>query len=354
LELENTKLHDCRLLIVDDEPLNVTLLEEILIDADFTNVKSTTDPREVLPLHEQNDFDLILLDIRMPHMSGIEVLKTLSKYIESDFFPVLVLTAQTDKATRFDALNAGATDFLTKPFEQWEILLRIKNMLRTRLYYKGQKFRADELEKQVRERTAEIRETQLKIIQCLGQASEYRDNETGYHVIRMSRSCQLLALEAGLTEVHAEKILFASPMHDVGKIGIRDDILLKPGKLSEVEYEEMKSHSHIGAEIIGEHSSELLELAREIATCHHERWDGSGYPNGLKGKEIPIESRIASICDVFDALTSVRPYKAAWSTEEAVSFLKENAGTQFDPELAALFINIVPKVVALRDEYPDE
>ena len=343
-----------KILIVDDEPVNVALLEQMLEDEEFKNIHSTTDPREVVSLHDENGFDLILLDIRMPHMTGIQVMEALAERIKLDFVPILVLTAQTDDATRSDALTVGATDFLAKPFKQWEVLLRIKNMLRTRMFYKGQRMRADELEEKVRERTREVRETQLKIVQRLGRAGEFRDNETGAHVIRMSKSCQLLALAAGLDERHAEQILYASPMHDVGKFGIRDDILLKPGKLDPEEFAIMKTHATIGADIVGDHASDLLEMAREIAVCHHEKWDGSGYPKGLKGEEIPIEARIAAVCDVFDALTSERPYKNEWPVERAVALIEEEAGTHFDPRLSELFLALVPDVVALRDEHPDE
>lgn len=194
----------------------------------------------------------------------------------------------------------------------------------------------------------------MKIVQRLGRAGEYRDNETGTHVIRMSKSCQMLARAAGLDETQAEKVLFATAMHDVGKIGIRDGILLKPGKLAPEEFEAMKAHTTIGADIIGDHPSELLTLARQIAIGHHERWDGSGYPNGEKGEDIPIESRIAAICDVFDALLSERPYKKAWPVDEAVDLIRESAGRHFDPRLVELFLELVPEILALHEQYPDE
>ncbi|MEH6404978.1 MAG: HD domain-containing phosphohydrolase [Sneathiella sp.] len=352
--LEKKEIQQSKILIVDDEPLNVEILEAILERSEYKNIYSTSDPRDVLSLQEKYGFDLILLDVNMPYLSGIEVLAKLSDHMSAGFLPVLILTANIDDETRYNALKLGATDFLTKPFNQWEVLLRINNMLRTRLFYKGQKIRADELEEKVRERTEKIKDTQLKIIQCLGKAVEFRDNETGAHVIRMSRSCQMLGLAAGLSEKHAEKILFASPMHDVGKIGIQDSILLKPGKLDFDEFEIMKTHAQIGSDIIGRGSSEILNLAGEIALGHHEQWDGSGYPHGHKGDAISIESRIAAICDVFDALTSARPYKDPWSSEDATSFIRDRAGAHFDPMLAAQFQAIIPEVIALREEYPDE
>ena len=214
--------------------------------------------------------------------------------------------------------------------------------------------RADELDAKVQERTREVRETQFQIIHRLGRAGEYRDNETGTHVLRMSRSCQVLALSAGLDEKMAEQILYASPMHDVGKIGIRDEILLKPGKLTDEEFEIMKTHAQIGADIIGDHKSPVLKLAREIALCHHEKWDGSGYPRGLAGEETPLEARIVAICDVFDALTSKRPYKEAWSMEKAISFIQEQSGRHFDPKLVELFLEGIPKVQAIMDEFSDD
>jgi len=341
------------ILIVDDNPINVTLLEQMLEDENYEHITSTTDPREVVPLCQNNSFDLILLDIRMPQMTGIEVLQALAEPLKDDFLPVLVLTAQTDDETRSQALSAGASDFLTKPFKQWEVLLRIHNMLATRLYYKCQRIRADTLESEVQERTREIKQAQLDLMQCLGRAGEYRDNEMGAHVLRMSKSCALLAQAAGFNDGQVIEILYASAMHDVGKIGISDGILLKPGRLELNELKMMQCHAAIGAEIIGSHSSKLLVLARQIALYHHEKWDGSGYPKGLRGEAIPVESRIAAICDVFDALTSERPYKKAWPYEEALAWVEGEAGKHFDPGLVKLFMKIAPEVYALKDEFPD-
>jgi putative two-component system response regulator len=343
-----------RILIVDDNPVNVALLTAILDGAGYGHVWSTLDPRRVEPLHKEHRFDLILLDIRMPHLDGIQVMELLKKDMGDDYLPVLVLTAQTDHETRRRALDAGAKDFLTKPFEQWEVLLRIRNMLETRIYFNNQRLRADELEGLVRERTAQVRETQLEIVRRLGRAGEFRDNETGAHVIRMSRACHLLALAAGLGAERAETLLYASPMHDVGKIGLPDSILLKPARLDPEERKVMERHVEIGAEILKGHESELMRMARCVALTHHEKWDGSGYPKGLKEEDIPIEGRIAAICDVFDALTSARPYKQGWTTEEAMAFIKDQAGRHFDPRLVEIFEGIVPEVVKLREQVPDE
>lgn len=348
------RILDSKILIVDDNPVNVALLEQMLDDAGFSAIFTTTDSREVFGLYQEHAFDLILLDIRMPHLDGIQVMDQLHDRVTEDYLPILVLTAQTDTATRRRALDAGAKDFLTKPFEQWEVLLRIRNMLVTRTFYNAQRLRGDVLEEKVRERTREVRETQLEIVRRLGRAGEYRDNETGAHIIRMSKSCQILARAIGLDERHAEQILYASPMHDVGKIGIPDHILLKPGQFEPDEWEIMKSHVEIGGDILGGHASDLMQMARDIARTHHEKWDGTGYPNGVAGEDISIEGRIAAICDVFDALTSARPYKEAWPVEKAADFIREQAGKHFDPDLSETFLKILPQVLALRDEFPDE
>ena len=352
MSLTNDVLHASRILIVDDEPANVAVLQAMLVGEGYTNLMSTGDPREVVGLHQTHDFDIILLDIRMPYMSGIEVLEKLTATLEEgDWLPVLVLTAQTDDETRFQALTAGARDFVNKPFKRWEVMLRIRNMLETRHFFKRQRLRADELEEIVHERTKEVRETQLGIIERLGQAGEYRDEDTGMHVLRTSHACHKLALAAGLSSTAAELVLYATPMHDIGKIGISDLILLKPGRLDPEERKLIETHTTIGGKIIGEHKSELLTLARNVALFHHEKWDGTGYPHGLKGEDIPIEARIAAICDVFDALTSPRPYKEAWPLEKAVAMIREEAGKHFDPKLVEVFLEISPDIAALREKF---
>lgn len=349
------------ILIVDDKPENVSLLEMMLSFAGYTNVQSTTDPREVKGLYEANDFDIILLDIRMPHMTGFQVMAQLSEIVKGDYLPILVLTAQNDMETRLKALEAGARDFVSKPFHKTEVLNRIHNMLEVRALHNERmrqneilELRVSERTTELRERNAELEETRLEIVRRLGRAGEYRDNETGMHVLRMSKSCHLMALAAGLDENHAKLILHASPMHDVGKIGIPDGILLKPGKLDAEEWETMKTHSEIGADIIGDHDHDLMSTARIIALTHHEKWDGSGYPHGVSGEDIPIEGRIAAICDVFDALTSDRPYKKAWAVENAVNLINEESGRHFDPALVLLFNDLLPEILEIRDQYADD
>lgn len=351
--IDTSDLYKSSILIVDDNASNIALLEDILEEAGYENYTSTTDPRTVVELHQQENFDLLLLDIRMPFMNGIEVMKALREAVLSDYLPILVLTAQTDQQTRQDALEVGAKDFLTKPFDHWEVLLRIRNMLETRYYYKQQIARGDILEERVRERTSELRDAQLEIVRRLGRAGEFRDNETGEHVIRMSKVSEILARGLGLDNERCELILHASPMHDVGKIAIPDAILLKPGSLDAEEWEIMKTHTTVGVEIMGEHQSDVIRLAAELALNHHERWDGTGYPNGLSGEDIPLSARIASVSDVYDALMSKRPYKEPWEEAKAVAFIQDGAGTQFDPGVVEVFMANLDAIRAVRTEHPD-
>ncbi len=347
-------IHDAKILIVDDNPSNVALLEAVLEEEEYKNIFSTTDPFQVLPLHREHQFDLFLLDIRMPGMSGIEVLQELNKVTRDDFLPVIILTAQTDQETRQQALEAGAKDFITKPFEDWEVLLRIENTLQTRMFYTRQVVRADLLESEVIKRTEEIRETQFEIVQRLGAAGELRDNETGAHVKRMSHICRLLASKHGLGKDFSTLLLYASTMHDVGKIGIPDSILLKSGKLTPEEWQVMQQHPKIGARIIGNHDSNIIALARETALYHHEKWDGSGYPHGIAGENIPVSARIAAISDVFDALTSARPYKQAWPVEKAVKVIQEESGKHFEPIMVEIFIENLPEIIEIKERYLDQ
>ncbi|OSM03974.1 HD domain-containing phosphohydrolase [Magnetofaba australis] len=341
-----------RIMIVDDNPANVALLEAMLQAEGFDKVYGVEDPREAVSLFETQSWDLLLLDIRMPVLDGYAVMAALRRTVgEAEYLPVLALTAQTDAETRHRALREGAQDFLSKPFDNWEVMLRARNMLRSRIYFKRQKMRAELLDAQVNEKTAEINETRLEVIRRLGKAGEFRDDQTGAHVLRMSHSCQLLALRIGLSEAQSRDILYASPMHDVGKIGISDTILLKPGRLDDQEMALMREHVVYGLEILGDHPAELFQLARQIIAGHHERWDGAGYPHGWAGEAIPLAARIASVCDVYDALTSVRPYKKAWSVEDAAALIRDGAGQQFDPQLATAFLEILPQVEALKAEF---
>jgi putative two-component system response regulator len=344
---------NARILMVDDQPYNIALLRMILKEAGYTHMESTTDPREAQPMYLANKPDIVLLDLQMPHIDGFGVMAQLRE-IEGDIIPVLVLTAETDPEVRYRALQSGARDFLNKPFDKIETLSRIRNLIEVNLQHKRIIAYNEELEQKVAERTLELRNTQLEIIHRLGHAAEYKDNETGYHIIRMSLYCGLMGNALGMTATEVETLQRASPMHDVGKIGIPDRVLLKPGKLDADEWTIMKTHAAIGADLLSGSNSPLIEMASIIAMTHHEKWDGSGYPRGLKGDAIPLTGRICAVCDVFDALTSERPYKKAWSVEDTMAELHAGAGKHFDPDLIAVFTSILPQVLEIRRQYQED
>lgn len=340
------------ILVVDDQPVNVKLLEKVLQAEGYPNIISTTDSREAVTLYRQHQCDIVLLDLNMPHIDGFGVMQELQQIAE-DYPPILVLTALKDRDSRVRALESGARDFVSKPFDRVELLSRIRNMLEVRMLNKAMKQQNRFLEQKVHERTRELEETRLEIIRRLGRAAEYRDNETGLHIIRMSQYSRLLGLADGMSEEEADMLLNASPMHDIGKIGIPDQILLKPGKLTPEEWEIMKTHATIGAEILSGHQSELMQVARQIALNHHEKWDGSGYPKGRSGDEIPLVGRIVAVADVFDALTTTRPYKKAWDLDDAIDYIVQSRETHFDPRLVDLFMKILPDILAIRAKYPE-
>ncbi|MDH5592043.1 MAG: response regulator [Gammaproteobacteria bacterium] len=346
--------HSANILIVDDQELNVKLLEKILKQANYQNIFSTTDARQALPLFIKHNIDILLLDIRMPHLNGFEVMEQLNEVIKDDYLPILVLTAEPTTETRAKALSGGAKDFLTKPFDQLEVLQRIHNILEVRLLHTHLKDYNKTLEVEVKKRTEELERSRYEVIERLGKAAEFKDNETGNHVLRMSHYARLLAKTAGMSESDSDLILLAAPMHDIGKIGIPDNVLLKPGKLDQDEWKIMQTHVQIGADLLsGCDEVPLMKMAKNIALTHHERWDGNGYPNGLSGEDIPIEGRICAICDVFDALTSERPYKEAWSVEKAMELIRSESGKQFDPSLVAHFETILADVLECRSKHMD-
>lgn len=343
-------LLQARILIVDDEQATVTLLEDMLSTAGFTMIRSTTDARQVAATYQEWQPDLVLLDIHMQHLDGFEIMAQLQP-VEQNYLPILILSGDTTQIVRQRALEAGAKDFLNKPFDPVEALTRIRNMLEVRLLHNALRDHNDLLEARVRQRTQELHQTRLEIIRRLGRAVEYRDNETGLHVIRMSYYAALLARAIGMTDAESELLLHASPMHDIGKIGIPDRILLKPDRLDSDEWAVMRTHTTIGAEMLSGHNSELMQMAYVTALTHHEKWDGTGYPRGLQGEAIPLVGRITAISDVFDALTSSRPYKRAWSVEDAVDEISQQSGTHFDPELVERFRDIMPELLAIRQQY---
>ena len=348
------------ILAVDDELPNVKLLERILSVKGFEHVLSTQDPRQVVSLVQDNDVDLILLDINMPHMDGYQVMEQLKSEISDNLPPILVLTAQHAQDFRQRALDNGARDYVTKPFDADELFSRVKNLLEV---HRANKYMSQQnaiLDERVRQRTEELElahellhNSRLQVVRRLGRAAEYRDNETGLHIIRMSKMAALIARRAGISDEECDLLLNAAPMHDIGKIGIPDHILLKPGKFDPEEWEIMKTHAQIGADILSGDDSPLLNMASVIALTHHEKWDGSGYPNGLKAENIPLVGRITALADVFDALTSVRPYKKAWSVEDSVALIKEESGKHFDPVLVEHFLNILNSIIDIKTEYAE-
>jgi putative two-component system response regulator len=326
-----------RLLIVDDEQPNVMLLETILSRAGYDNVRSTTDPREVPALCTSFRPDLILLDLHMPHYNGFEVIRHLGDYVsEEGYLPFLVLTADATSEVKQRALEAGAKDFLTKPFEVTEVLLRINNLLDTRQLHLELREQNRTLEDKVRARTEDLEEAQLETMRRLALAAEYRDDDTGEHAQRVGRLAALVAHSLGLERKEVDLIRTAAPLHDIGKIGVPDSILLKPGKLTRDEFEVVKSHTEIGASILSGSRFEILRMAEQIAQTHHERWDGSGYA-GHAESSIPLPGRVVTVVDVFDALTHERPYKEPWPVEEALAEIQSQSGRQFDPRVVAAF-----------------
>lgn len=330
--------------IVDDVPTNIKILSEALQD-EF-EILFATSSRKALDVISSNPPDLILLDVQMPEMDGYELCGLLKDDPRLHTIPVIFITAMSEEEDETRGFECGAVDYVRKPFKP----MIVKSRVRTHVELKKHR---DNLESLVQERTEELLNTQKEIVQRLGRAAEYRDNETGQHVQRLGHFCALLGAAVGMSVEEQDQFRLASTMHDVGKIGIPDDILLKPGKLNEEEWVIMRQHPHIGADLLAGSNCELLELARVIALNHHERWDGSGYPNGLRGEEIPLVGRIIAICDVFDALTSVRPYKQAWSVEETLSHLRKESGQHFDPTLVDLFEKLMPDILELKKRFED-
>ena len=344
------------ILVVDDEPVNVKLVERMLTGGGYSDVVTTNDPRDVENLVERHQPDVILLDLNMPYRDGFQVMEALKARFteECALPPILVLTAQQGQEFRHRALEMGARDYVTKPFDRAELLMRVRNLLEVRGAFKLLRDEKQVLESMVLERTRELHDTRLQVVRRLGLAAEYRDNETGMHIVRMSKTCVILGRALGMDESRLDLLLNASPMHDIGKIGIPDHVLLKPGKLDEHEFELIKTHTIIGSDLLAGDDSDLMTMAREIALSHHERWDGTGYPHGLKGEEIPLVGRVTSVADVFDALTSSRPYKKGWPVDEAVEYIRNGAGGQFDPAVVEAFQAHLEEILAIREEHSDD
>ncbi len=349
----NNNIKHANIMIVDDEPANVRLLEKMLDFSGYKNVVSTSDPYKVLPMFEKHNCDLILLDLNMPELDGYGVIEQLQQIAKETLPPILVLTAQNAKDFRQRALNNGARDFVSKPFDADELLSRVHNLLDMQLAHKFMQQQNEILEQKVLLRTQLITDTRLHIVRCLGRAAEYRDNETGLHIIRMSKVAVVLGKAAGMDEEQCDLLLNAAPMHDIGKIGIPDRILLKPGKLDAEEWECMKTHTQIGADILSNDDSELMQMAHAIALTHHEKWNGKGYPAGLAGADIPLVGRVTALADVFDALISERPYKKPWSLEKAMNLIQSESGQHFDPALVEIFMDHIPAILEINKKYAE-
>jgi putative two-component system response regulator len=339
--------------VVDDEPVNLKLIDKMLAVQDYPPPVLIQDPREVLERYARQRPDLILLDLNMPHLDGYQVLDQLKALDDPLLPPIVILTAQHGREYLLKALAAGARDFISKPFDRAELLMRVRNLLEAHFAHRFVHDQKSVLEEMVHQRTEALNLTRLQVVQRLGRAAEYRDNETGLHIIRMSKFSAQLAKELGWSAADCELMLHASPMHDVGKIGIPDAILLKPGKFEPHEWEIMKTHATIGADILSDDDSDLLRLAREIALTHHEKWDGSGYPHALAGEAIPQAGRIVAVADVFDALTSERPYKKAWPIDKAIAYMHDEAGRHFDPAVIECFKASLPQFLEIHQRYAE-
>ncbi|GAB6094849.1 two-component system response regulator [Desulfatiferula olefinivorans] len=342
-------LSTCRVLLVDDTKTNIDILVQTLKD-DF-RLGVALSGKKAVDYVAANHVDLILLDVLMPEMDGYDVCEILKRNPATQDIPIIFITAMDAPEHKTRGFEMGAVDYITKPFDIAEVKARVRTHLTLITARKELKIQNEALELKVREQTRELEETQVEIINRLGLASEYRDEGTGQHVQRMSEYCRLLGKAAGMEPEEYELLALASTMHDAGKIGIADDILLKPGALSDREWEQMKRHSIIGGELLSGGNSRLMQLAEIIAKTHHERWDGSGYFEGLKGEEIPLAGRIVCICDVFDALVSERPYKKAWTVDEAIREIETWSGSHFDPFLAKKFISLKSELQAIIDKW---
>lgn len=369
------QVENARILIVDDESLNIDVVQAYLELDGFQNVHSTANASEAMPLVRSLRPDLLLLDIHMPQISGIEILQAVRADAEVALTPVVILTGSSADETKLEALESGATDLLSKPVHRGELLARIRNVLSVKCFQDALMRHRESLEDTVRRRTAELEASRLELIHCLARAAEFRDDDTGRHILRVGRYSRIIGEALGFSESQLEILEPAAQLHDVGKIGIPDAILLKAGKLTADEFDQMqkhcgygrqivdgqpdrdteiiRSHAEMGARIMDIGRSPILEMAKRIALTHHERWDGSGYPLGLSGEDIPLEGRITAVADVFDALNSKRSYKPAFSLPKCLEILEEGRGTHFDPTVLDAFFarrnQIVEVQIALAD-----
>ena len=348
------------ILVVDDQPQNIELLEAYLVPQGYEIVKAANG-EEALGKLSANQIDLILLDVMMPGIDGFEVTRRVRHDNKHQLLPIILVTALRETEDRVKGIEAGCDDFISKPIDKTELLARVRSLVKVKAYNDLQSNYRNELETEVTKRTEELKQAVEKIqaasldtIYRLSVASEYKDADTGAHIKRVSWYSASIAHHMGLAEKTIETILYAAPMHDLGKIGIPDRILLKPARLNPAEWKIMNTHTVIGAKILKGSDAEFIRLGEIIARSHHEKWDGSGYPDGLKGMDIPIAGRITAIADVFDALTSKRPYKEPFSVEDSLVIIGEGRGSHFDPDVVDAFFAIQDEILTIKNEYNDD
>lgn len=365
-----------KIMIIDDEPINVKVCQKYLQELGYKRCVGFSDASRAMTQICEEKPDLIILDVMMPVVSGVEILRQIRAKADLSHIPVLILTASTDRNTKLTVLELGATDFLTKPIDPSELAPRVRNVLTVKQHQDNLKNYANRLEEAVHQRTLELEASRQDVIYCLARAVEYRDDVTGRHVERVGQYAGIIAQALGLPDHEVRMMEQAAQLHDVGKVGIADEILMKPGKLSPEEFEQMQRHTLFGKRIVermGDHEwvklrqhvligsrildvprSPLLTMAGRIALTHHERWDGMGYPLGLAGEDIPLEGRITAVADVFDALSSRRPYKPPYPVDKCFAIISEESGTHFDPRIVEAFISQRDKVVKTQIELADQ
>ena len=372
---ENRTPRDACVMIIDDESINIEIVKAYLEEEGFENLIATTQASQAMDMLREHRPDIVLLDIKMPEISGLELLRMMRSDRDMMMIPAIVLTAANDPQVKLQALRLGASDFLAKPVDPSELTLRLENVLAVKAYQDHLADYSEKLERQVQIRTEELVHSRQEAIHCLARAGEFRDDDTGRHVTRVGRYSALIAAELGFPQAAVDLIEQAAQLHDVGKIGIPDAILHKPGKLDPQEFEiiqehcnigrriinplsheesiRLKTHTSVGLQIMGSTNSPVLRLASVIAATHHEKWDGTGYPKGLAGNAIPIEGRIVAVADVFDALSSARPYKEAFPLDRCLKILADSRSKHFDPRVLDAFLRSKDEAIHVREDYVD-
>jgi putative two-component system response regulator len=376
IQIVQKEVRTCKVMILDDEELVIRVVRRFLASDGYANFVTLTDPRLAMETIEREQPDVVLLDIMMPHFSGLELLNLRQKHDSMRHIPFIILSANSENQIKRDALKLGATDFLSKPVDPNDLVLRVQNALTVKRHYDYLATYATQLEVQVKERTEQIEKSREQIIHCLARAAEYRDNETGEHILRVGKYSAVIADQLGFGPDYCGQIELAAQLHDVGKIGIPDAVLLNPGKLDATEFEIMKTHCRLGMQImeplaqneiesIRKHAdvgaliiegfdSPMLDLAARIARTHHEKWDGTGYPSGMKGENIPIEGRIVCVADVYDALCSARPYKPSFPLKKCLEIMISERGTRFDPIVLDAFFDRISCIEKIRQQHNDD